>query len=400
MQYLTTKGYKKCEIIAILLIIFLSNFIISCSINPFTHNKDKLLTNTGVLRGMLFPLPDNPVFSQSIPELKQFRYESIMSTVDDPDYEEVSFNGEFASSNGKLYMMTEIYPKGGKPTIIDAYILTFRMEINPMSKEEIQDWNKHYTYRKENNYRLVLEKSTLISFEGDSMLGFTVDNEGKKFILVNYVENEDYNEKIVVLDQNDKLIDEWLDMPNYDSDYFPTIYQSYNYLFLLYPEKRIYVKPAKEEGNWKLLISGSCLSMTFCNEFLICLTKKGVNIYNFNSAEASINLVKKVSISKMKIEKTFDIKGFADEETNQILFIGEGPNISNTPIKYFAYIYNLDANYLVELESYENKLFEYVSTEKGKKQIWFYSGNSGTIEFVYDFYRLKSLGHKDFDPKI
>ncbi|HOJ16729.1 MAG TPA: hypothetical protein PLC43_06150 [Caldisericia bacterium] len=403
MQYLMIKRYKKfvtiTNFISIFLIIILSNLVISCST---THNKDELLTTTGVFTGMLFPLPDNSIFSQSFPELKQFTQESIMSTPDYPDYEEVKFNGEFASSNGKLYMLTRIYPKGGKPNIINAYILTFSMKIKAMTEKEIQDWNKQYTYVKKNNYNLILEKSTLFSFEGYSILGFAVDNTGRKFILANsnYIKNDEYYEKIVVLDQNDKIIDEWLDLPDYDSNYLPTIYQSYNCLFLLYPEKRIYVKPIEGKGEWKLLISDNCLSMSFCNNFLICLTRKSINLYNFNPTEMHISLKKKIPISNMKIEKMFNIKGFADEETNQITFIGEGPDIPNTPIKYFAYIYNIDANYLVELESYGSQLFEYVNAENGKKQTWYYYEKIGTIETVYDFYRLKSLNNKDSDPII
>ena len=404
MKNLVIKRYKKFEtitkFITILLIILLSSLAISCSTSPTTHNKDKLLTNTGVFTGMLFPLPDNPVFSQSFPELKQFTYESIMLTSDDPDYEEVKFNGEFASSNGKLYMLTKIYPKGGKPNIINAYILTFSMKINAMSEKEIQDWNKQYTFVKKNNYNLILERSTLISFEGYSMLGFAVNNTGKKFILANYAKNDDYYEKIVVLDQEDKIIDEWLDLPNYDSNYLPTIYQSSNCLFLLYPEKRIYVKLIEGKEKWKLLISDNCLSMSFCNNYLVCLTRKSINLYNFNPTEMSVSLKKKIPISKMKIEQMFNIKGFADEETNQITFIGEGANIPNTPIKYFAYIYNIDANYLVELESYGSQLFEYENAENGKKQTWYYYEKVGAVVPVYDFYRLKSLKSSSCDPEI
>ena len=140
--------------------------------------------------------------------------------------------------------------------------------------------------------------------------------------------------------------------------------------------------------------------MSFCNNFLICLTRKSINLYNFNPTEMHISLKKKIPISNMKIEKMFNIKGFADEETNQITFIGEGSDIPNTPIKYFAYIYNIDANYLVELESYGSQLFEYVNAENSKKQTWYYYEKIGTIETVYDFYRLKSLKNKDSDPII
>lgn len=397
MQYKSDKN-KRLRVVSLILLIFLSISATSCSIGSSSNNKT--LFSTGILKGMLFPLPDNPVFSQTIPELKQYRYESIMSKPDDPDYEEVGFGEYFSSSDDKLFAIQEIYIKGEDPESIVAYLFTFRIKVDPMSKEEIQNWNSQYVYKKENNYKLIFEKSTLITFNGGKITGFAVDDEEKKFILATYDDLNQRKLKIVVLDKNDKVIDEWFNMPNCNSEYPPTLYQSHRNLFVLYPEKRVYVKPIENDASWKSLISGSCLSLAFCNDYLVCLTRKGINIYNFDSSKTSISLIKRITIPKVKIDRPLRVEGWADEETNQILFRGEGPNKPNTPIKYYTYIYNLDANYLVELEDYGSCLFEYLSPQRGKKQIWFCNTGYGTVELVYSFYRLKSLKSSSCDPKI
>lgn len=401
MQYHKSKGNKRLKIVSVLLLIFLSISTTSCSISSSFPNKDKLLFSAGLLEGMLFPLRNSPVFSQTIPELKQFTHETIMSTPDHRDYKEVGFCWKyFSSSNEKLFTIQEIYPKGKDSEAVVAYLFTFRIKVNPISEEEIQKWNKQYIYKKENNYKLIFEKSELISFNGGRIIGFAVDNEENKFILATYDGIHHSKLKIVILDQNDKVIDEWFDMPNCNSEYPPTLYQSYGDLFLLYPEKRVYAKPIKNGVNWKLLISGRCLSLAFCNDFLMCLTRKGINIYNFDSSKTSISFVKRIPISKVKIDRPLNVEGWADEETNQILFRGEGPDKPNTPIKYFSYIYNLNAHYLVELEDYGSCLFEYVSPQIGKKQIWVCSTDHRTIEPVYSFYRLRSLESSSCNPKI
>lgn len=371
----------------------------SCGIGSSSNNET--LFSIGIFKGMLFPLPNNPVFSQTIPELKQYRYESIMSKPDDPKYEKAGFGEYFSSSNDKLFTLQEIYIKGKDPESIVAYLFTFRIKVDPMSEEEIQTWNKQYICKKENNYKLIFEKSELITFSGGRITGFAVDDKERKFLLTTYDGIHHSKLKIIVLDQNNKVIDEWFDMPNCISEYPPSLYQSHGNLFVLYPDKKVYAKPIENDESWKPLISGSCLSLAFCNNYLMCLTRKGINIYNFDSLKTSISFTKRIPISKVKIDKPLNVEGLADEETNQILFRGEGPDIPNTPIKYFSYIYNLDADYLVELEDYGSCLFEYVNPQTDKKQIWVCNTEHRAVdELVYSFYRLKSLKSSSCDPKI
>ena len=93
MQYFKTKINRRLKIASFLLIIFLMISTTSCGIGSSSNNET--LFSIGIFKGMLFPLPNNPVFSQTIPELKQYRYESIMSKPDDPKYEKAGFGNIF-----------------------------------------------------------------------------------------------------------------------------------------------------------------------------------------------------------------------------------------------------------------------------------------------------------------